>query len=153
MKRLIELHPDLSLRGGRRKNLEIITLVAWYTAGEQNGMGLRIIRDELYHLLMVGKRQSVGWKMSSVTVNSTGEPVLQQMCLEGLTPLLGDGVEETEHLPTDPLSKVQENAVGPLPCLYVVTLPTCCNSSMSMAEQPTYFNSSPNGVHRVGSCI
>ena len=105
-KRLVELHPDLSLRGGRRKKLEIVTLVVWYTAGEQNDMGLRIVRDELYHLLTIGKRQSVGWKTSSVAVNSTGEPVLQQMCLDGLKPLLGDGVEETEHLPTDPLSKV-----------------------------------------------
>ena len=69
-------------------------------------MGLRIVRDELYHLLTIGKRQSVGWKMSSVAVNSTGEPVLKHMCLDGLKPLLGDGVEETEHLPTDPLSKV-----------------------------------------------
>ena len=72
-------------------------------------------------------------------MNSTGEPVLQQMCLDGLKPLLGDGVEETEHLSTDPLSKVQENAVGHLPCLCVVTMSTCCNSSMSMAVQPIYF--------------
>ena len=72
-------------------------------------------------------------------MNSTGEPVLQQMCLDGLKPLLGDGVEETEHLSTDPLSKVQENAVGPLPCLCVVTMSTCCNISMSMAVQPIYF--------------
>ena len=28
---------------------------------------------------MIGKRQSRGWKTSSVAVNSTGEPVLQQM--------------------------------------------------------------------------
>ena len=98
-KRLVELHPDLSLRGGHRKKLEIVALVAWYTAREQNGMGLGIIRDEIYHLLTIGKRQSVGWKTSSVAMNLTGEPVLQQMCLGALKPLFGDGVEETEHLP------------------------------------------------------
>ena len=52
-KRLVEFHPDLSLRGGRRKKLEIVALVAWYMAGEQNGMGLGIVRDELCHLLTI----------------------------------------------------------------------------------------------------
>ena len=86
-KRLIVLHPDLSLCGGCRNKLEIVTLVARYTAEEQNSMGLGKIGDELYHLLTIGKQQSVGWKMSSIAVNSTGEPVLQQICLNALKAL------------------------------------------------------------------
>ena len=54
MKGLIK-RPDLAFHGRYRKQLHIVTLVAWYMARKQSGMGLRVIPDELDDLCQLAR--------------------------------------------------------------------------------------------------
>ena len=102
---LVQL-PHLSLGGRRREQLDIIPLVSWNSAREENGVVLCVLQDELHHQLHV--RQTGGIMGSDLGPSTWAQSVLEQAGPDLAEFPSTDDVDKTESLQTDVMATILE---------------------------------------------